>query len=364
VSATTAPSFTDFFNTGRAEAAGRRPDLTFDDGDISELCVIAGAAMADMLTGYAADRVRVSILDGASGDDLTALANDRWNIPRKPAVAGTGSVSISRPAPGVGSAPAGTLAAGFVVATAKDAQGNDVQFTFDSAVNWALNELGPKNVNVTAVATGPAGNVDIGKITKFVSTPFDTSFSVSNAARIVGGDAAEEDSDLRERVRLFPVTLRRGTLAALEFGALSVDSVKKATAVEDVPAPGQVTVYVTDNGGGSSPQMVSAVQTELLNWRAAGVNVVAAGGSLVPANLVLTLNVRAGIDIAAIRANILSAVTARISKLRIGESLDASVVAAAAVGVDPNGILGVAVSPSTTVANSSQIIRAGAITVN
>ena len=116
-----APSFNDYFNTGRAEAQNRQPSLTFDPGDITEFYMAAGAAMADHLTGYAAERVRATFLDGASSDDLTTLADDRYNIQRIPPAFATGVINISRPSAAAG---AGTVVAGTVVATLKDPSGD------------------------------------------------------------------------------------------------------------------------------------------------------------------------------------------------------------------------------------------------
>ena len=59
---TPAPSFADLFNTGKAEAQNRRPELTFDEGDISEMEMASAAAMADHILGYVAERIKATYL--------------------------------------------------------------------------------------------------------------------------------------------------------------------------------------------------------------------------------------------------------------------------------------------------------------
>lgn len=362
-----APSFQDYFDAGKAEAINRRPELTFDEGDISEFLVAAMAAMADHLTGYFAGRFKATYLDGAEGDDLTTLADDHWNVQRFPATAATGTVSFVR-TNGNG-APAGTLAAGFVVATAKDVDGNEVQYTLDADLNWSLAELGPKTATVTCTATGLDSNADLDTVNRVISTPFDSTITVNNpASKMAGGDDEETDADLRERVRNLPATLRRGTLAAIEYGALQIEGVKRASAVEEedeVGATGIVDLYVTDIEGNSSPTMIDAVEEDVINWRAGGVIVNVYGGALSEQDVTLSLNARLGTDTVALASKVVSAVTARINKLKIGETLSRDLIRQAALNVDEN-ILSVTITlPATDITpDTGTIIRAGTVTVS
>jgi phage-related baseplate assembly protein len=353
---TTAPTYQDIFNTGKAEAISRRPDLTFDVGDISEFYMAAGAAMADHIVSYVTQRVQATFLDGASGDDLTTLADDRYNIQRLFDTEAQGTVTISR-ATAVSN---GIIPAGTVFATAKDAQGNEVQFTNDADVPFPPGTFSQAFVSCTCTQTGVLGNVDVNKITRVVTGGLFDTFTVTNPSRFAGGAPQEDDSSLRERCRSFTQTLRRGTLAALVYGAIQTAGAGVATASAVEPGDGTVSLYVSDSSGNSSPGMVTLVQAEIPNWRAAGIPVNVYGGALFNlTGIDITLSVRAGVSTTAIAANIKSAIVARLAKLKIGEACSPTLIKQAVGTVDPSGILEVVVnSPAVTVVPSaSQLIR-------
>jgi phage-related baseplate assembly protein len=205
-------------------------------------------------------------------------------------------------------------------------------------------------------------------VVRVVTTGLFDTFSVTNAARMAGGNPQESDDSLRQRCRDFVTTLRRGTLAALEYGAKTVSGVAVASAVE--PGDGTVSLYVSDNSGSSSPTMLSAVVTEMLNWRAGGVVLNVLGGAVysIAGGIVLTLTTRPGVNSAALAANIKSAIISRVNKLKIGEVLTATMLKQAITSVDPDGISDV--SLSSPVGNvdpgASGLIRvtAGEITVS
>lgn len=363
-----APTFQDFFNAGKAEAINRRPDLTFDEGDISEFLVAGMAAMADHLTGYFAGRFKATYLDGAEGDDLTTLADDHWNIQRVAAVKSGGNVTLTRT--NANGAPAGTVAAGTVVQTQPDANGSVIQFTTDVDVNWTLGDVASKTVHVTAVVAGVASNTDVNTVNAFASLPFDSTIAVNNpSARMAGGADQESDESLRERVRALPSTLRRGTLGAIEYGALTVSGVAKATAVEELDTLGRQTgivdLYVSDSQGNSNGTMTANVATEENNWRPAGSVLNVYGGLLQTQNVALTVVARLGTDTQALAANIVSAVTARINKLKIGETLSPDIIKQAALNVD-DSILSITVTtPAVAVVPpTGTIIRCGTVTVS
>lgn len=364
------PSFDDLYNIGKAEMLLKRPDLFLAPGDISDFVVAAAAAMADKNVGYAAEEFRKTFIDGATWDDLTTLVSDHYNLSRNPATAATVTLSFTRPSAG-GGEPAGTLATGFKVSTAADASGARQEYTTNADVSWALGETGTKTVLATSVVVGRAGNVGANTIQNLVGSPFDSTITVNNTAVAAGGNEVESDDQLRARARAFSSTLRRGTLAALEFGAKIVPTVRVATASED--SNGVVTVFVTDADGNSNVQMVNDVIAELENWRAAGVPVGVTGGAKLTQNISVTLIVKAGTVVANLVASIQAAVTERMAKLPVGNGsadsegvLRLEVIQATCISVDPENIIGVVVNvPSAAVVPAAgQIIRAGTVTVN
>ena len=367
-----APSFSDLLAQGEAEAQARRPDLTFIDGDITVAQLHAASAMADAVIRFAAQAFKATFLDGAAGDDLTALVDDHLNLQREAASAAQVELSFSRPE--AGTEPSGTIPAGTTVATAFDADGNEVQFTTDTGLAFGTSVLGPLTVQATAVDTGREGNVNAATIVRVIDQPsFDPTFTVTNVAAAAGGNAEESDPDLRTRARAFYATLRRGTLAALEFGAKQVTEVRVAKGSENITT-GEVTVLVSDADGNSTLQMISDVVAELENWRCAGTNVQVTGGTQLEVTMTITLTAVAGYDVDANASTFADAVENRIAKLKGGEvmyldSIIGALIAVAAddvlevafdsISLDPGGAQAIQdVTPTV-----SQVIRAGTITV-
>lgn len=361
-----APSFDDLFNIGKAEMLIRRPDLFLSPGDVSDFLIAAAAAMADKAIQFAAEEFRKTFVDGAREADLTTLADDHFAIIRNAATAAQASVVFARPTNGAG---AGSLPIGTTISTIEDETGQRQEYTLDTAATFGALDLVAPAVLATAVDAGRDGNVGLNTIINVVDALFDPTITVTNALGAGGGNNEESDEQLRERIRAFPSTLRRGTLAALEFGALVVPAVRVATAVEGVT--GLVTVFVTDENGSSTAQMVADVILELENWRCAGSVVQVTGGSLLTQAIDLSFVVTAGTDVDVLFPDIQAAVTARLAKLGVGDGtatsegvLRRAAIAAAAICVDPDNILDVIVNNPTAdvIPAIGQVIRAGVIT--
>lgn len=371
-----APTFQDIYDMGKAEAILRRPDLAVKEGDISDMFLAGAAAMADRVVGYAAERFNATYLDGARGDDLSRLTDDHWNVQRQTANKSTGTVTITRSS---ADATATSYPVGAAVATARDAQGNEVRYLLTQAATWAVSTNGARTVNVEAEVAGVASNLSAANLITRMSTspPAGGSYAITASSSTAGGTEDETDDELRARARAYPATLRRGTISALEQGALGVSGVKKASAVED--DSGALTVYVTDAAGGATGgsvivsdevvddgSMTHDVAIELEEWRAAGSLVTVTGGTLQSVNVTVQLTVRAGTNVAQLVTQVQATVESTVNRLRIGETLYKSLIQTAARLVDPDNILECTVTlPLTDTAptTSGYIIRAGTVTV-
>ena len=223
----TAPNLSDIRSQARSVMVTRRPDLTMDDGDVSEMLQDQIAAIGDLAIGTGAQRVAATYLDGASGDELTELVSDHFGVDRQEATSSAGVLTFSRPSTGSG----GTIAAGFRVATEVATDGSFIEYTTDIDLTFLAADLS-LTVAATAVTPGPEGNAGPSAITRLLDTPFDTTIEVSNVDRFAGGNPEEDDDSLRARARRVERSRRRGTLFALETGAKEVDTVTVATAVE------------------------------------------------------------------------------------------------------------------------------------
>ncbi len=327
-----APSVQDLVDQGLAEAQFRRADLLFSDGDVTLAQIHAGAAMADACIRYAAQALAATFIDTAKGDDLTALVDDHLDLQRQPATASSVTLSFTRTSGGAGE----TIEGGTTVATAIGADGREVRFTANGDTVVAGGDNGPISVAATCTVAGRDGNVAIAAITRIVDALDDATWTVTNAAVAAGGNEEESDEQLRQRARTFWQTLRRGTLAALEFGALTVPAVRVAVATES--ASGLVTVTVSDEDGNNNAQMIADVQVALESWRAAGVPVTTAGGTQYLVDVVAVLYVVDGFDLLAATPLLEEAVVQRGRKQRTGKVLRLDQLTTAIIGVDPDGI--------------------------
>ena len=353
------PSFDDLFLIGKAEQIVNRPDLQVVEGDVSEMLLMAAAAMADKCIEDSARRFRATYVDGASGDELTQLASDHWGIERFDALKTTGSLEFTR---SNATAGAGIIPGGTVLATQPDINGVSLRFILDVDVNFGVLDTGPIVGTITAEIEGSAGNVLPNKVNRIVDNLFDSSITTTNPLVLVGGSEPETDPELRTRVRLFPSTLSRGTLSALEYGAMQVPSVKNATAIEAIS--GDVTVYISDAMGNASAAMISATAAELVNWRCAGTVIHVVAGAPLLLNVEYSLTVRTGTNVLGLEPIIIASVEGLMNSLKIGETLYISAIQTAIRNVDPVNItevvIGLPAASQTPLA--SELIRPGTIT--
>lgn len=328
------PTRVDLFNIGADEVLARseaRPpgqritaEEIFTEGSDINIVAASASAMGEETIRQLALRLAALFLATAEEEDLDRLVADRFSptIVRKTPAPATVPLTIDRSA---GAFPAGTLPVGTQVRTALG-----TTFALQLAVSFALGEVGPKTVEAQALEAGTAGNVATGTITSFVQTPFDVNLRVTNDEPAAGGDDRETDASLRARAKDFFRTARRGTLAAIEFGALTVEGVRKATAIEltnDLGEPnGYVQLFVSDAQGQANSLLVTAVRSALLEYRAAGVVVDVISGEPVYVSIRYRLRFEAGIDSTEAFAAIQQGTLAAVNALRPRETLPVSLL--------------------------------------
>ena len=190
-------------------------------------------------------------------------------------------------------------------------------------------------VAATATTAGLAGNLAVGVLTTIPSPLVDDPLAtVTNPSRFTGGSPAETDAQLRDRVRRYFTTLRRGTPAALKAGALTVPGVLFATVDESDAHPadgGVVRVYIGDPDARASSVLVSKVANELEDWRAAGIRLEVLAASREEVDLVVAVYIRRGADQTEVRAAVISALDDLIGNLPVGDTLVLEQVASAAI---------------------------------
>lgn len=300
------PSREDLFQAGAREVFRRsetrtraqrvNPQAVFTPGTDINIILAACSAMGDEVTRHLSLRLAALYLDSAEREDLDRLVTDRFSrdLVRKQAAPAVVTLTFTRPIP-PSSGAGGSLNVGTKIRTK-----GGTEFTLVTSATFAAASSGPVTAVGQAVLSGEAGNVPIGSIVEFSQPPFDPAIIVTNAEPAAGGTDVETDANYRSRARDFYRAARRGILAAIEFGALTVPGVYAAVAEELLDPSGLpngiVRVYISDKGGQSNQVLAAAVRRALLEFRAAGIIVDVL--TTVPAfeSIAYTLAFRVGTD--------------------------------------------------------------------
>lgn len=301
------PSRADYFNIGAEEVVSRslaRPpeqrisrDAIFTEGTDINLILASSSAMADEVTRNLALRCGALYLDSAEGAELDRLVNDRFGdqVERKQPAPALVPLTFTRPNPAGAQV---TLSIGAKMRTIRG-----TEFALTQVLTIPAGSTAPVTVQAQAVVVGTGGNVQAETITGFVQQPSDPDLTVTNLVPATGGADVESDASLRERARDFYRTARRGTLAAVEFGARTVAGVRSATALESVDINGNPTgivqLFVADANGQANQLLTDAVSLALVEFRCAGVFVSVVGATPRFEDIRFRLRFAAGVDTAA-----------------------------------------------------------------
>lgn len=313
----------DAFAIGRAYVLQRARKIDPGQVDVEGSDVNIFVGSASVLTDAVIKQLLYStgrlLIDGAYEDDLDRLAYDRYGLLRKGASSALGQVRMSRPTnlAGLGSVPIGT----------KITTLTNIEYITTTVGIFGAGTLDNVPANVRAVQAGHATQVGANAITKFsqASLLFDRSIQVTNDAGTAGGEDAEDDDAFKSRIRDFWTTARRGILAAIEFGALTVPGVASAQAVEVTTMSGQparvVNLYIADGSGVANQQLGQLVQVALLDYRAAGIAVVINTSLPSIVTVELSLAFLAGVDTVTLAQNVAAAVVAFVNSLPVNGPL-------------------------------------------
>ena len=326
------PTRADYFEIGRAElqarAAVRPPNQRLDvaqvdvEGSDLNIAIAWTAAMADESTRHLKLRMATLYLDSAEGEDLDRLVADRFApaVVRNDETPAVVTLELGRFA---GAFPAVNLPIGTKV---RGPEG--VEFETTQVGSVPLGSSGPIPVLAQSTSAGLQGNVGPNTLTKFVEpVAADPNLQVTNPEAAGGGDAQESDERLRERAREFFRQARRGTVGAIEFGALTVGGIRQASALEVVDdltgiPTGVVQLYLADANGQANAALRTAVINALTEYRGAGVVVDVFSGSPFFADVVYALAFVAGTDTVAAFESIRQRTVAEVNRLRPNETLE------------------------------------------
>lgn len=318
------PSRLDYYSLGRQFVVQRAqkidPGMVDVVGSDANLVIGSSAVLADAVTkqlGYAVSKLT---LDGCFDEDLDRYAWDRYQIPRKGASPAVGQVRLYRQ---LFTAGAGTVPSGTQLLTL----GSTAYVTTQPA-SFGATTLDNVLVNVRAVQAGKSTQVGANQIQRFQSSSslFDGTIQVNNDLTTGGGEDAEDDDTLKARVRSFWTTAQRGTLAAIQFGALTVPGVVSAVAIEALsPSTGlparAVTLFISDSSGVASLPLAQQVFAVLDNYRAAGIPVIVVTSIPVLESIALQLQFAPGVDTVTLSNQVQAAIVEFVNSLPVNGAL-------------------------------------------
>jgi uncharacterized phage protein gp47/JayE len=287
-------------------------------GSDANLFVGSMATVAASIVNQLAYSFNRLLLDGATDDDLDRYAFDRYGLTRKGASMALGAVNIFRltDTAGVGTVPIST----------KVVTGTGIEYITTSSAAFGATSL-ISTANVRAVQAGKATQVGAQAIGAF-SAPgslFDPTLQVVNPLPTAGGEDVEDDATFRARIRQFWLTARRGVLAAIVFGAESVDGVVTAQAIEALTPGAQparvVNLYIADSSGVASAALADQVYAALDDYRAAGIAVIISTSIPLIVNIELSLTFMANIDTVSLTESVISAIVSYVNNLPVNGTL-------------------------------------------
>lgn len=317
------PTQLDLFLVGRSEAilSPTRFDRAIIDTVGSDVNTVfnVSATMGEEVGRYIQVSVNELALGTAEREALDRFVFDRYQIVRQRASNAVVTLSLTRTGNTGLTVPAGSV---FGTSTG-------INFRTANDVAFAANVLGPLEVLATAVQTGTSGNVSDGEVSVVVSAQADSTLAVTNPEAAAGGSVGETDEQLQARAREFFVTARRGTRAAIEFGALEVAGIEQASAIETFTSfdqdsiPGyRVLLSVSDANGQANTALASAVNESLDEYRGLGVPVLVVPAVPQFVDIVATgLQFSAGANTTQVLQNAANAILAAVNGTAPGQIL-------------------------------------------
>lgn len=317
------PSRLDYFQIGAQYLNSRAqkidPGVVYVQGSDANIVVGVGSVLAAAVTtqlGYSTSRL---FLDGCFGEDLDRYMWDRYQLTRKGASAATTTARLYRAAATAG---AGTVPAGTSVLSL-----GNVEYITTQPATFGATTLDNVFAPVRAVQAGKSTQVGANTLRRFKNptTLFDSSILINNDFTTAGGEDAEDDDTAKARVRQFWNTVRRGTLAAIEFGALTVPGVVSARAIEALNPFGQparvVNLYIADSSGVASAPLSRLVVTALQEYRAGGIAVIISTSVPFLQPIVLALSFQTGVDTVTLSGLVQAALVEFVNSLPVNGEL-------------------------------------------
>ena len=317
-----APTRLDLYQRGREYLLSRATKIergvVDTEGSDANLFVGSASFMAGAVSTQLQARQAALFARSAENEDLDRLLVDRWNLPRKGAAAALGTVRFFRP---TASAGAGAVLVGTKVGT-----DDGIEYITTTPALFSASSLF-ETADVRATRAGDTQQVGRFRITRILQPGgvFDTSMQVINDEPTAGGEPREIDDDYRLRGQGEPRALARGTLRAIQQGALTTPGVASALAIEaldgDLRPARIVQLNIADGSGIASRALGAEALRNLDDYRAAGIAVVVSLSSPYLVDVQLHLAFIAGVSTTTLGDTVRRAVLGYVNSLPTGAPL-------------------------------------------
>lgn len=317
-----APTRLDLYQRGREYLLSRATKIergvVDTEGSDANLFVGSASFMAGAVATQLQARQAALFARSAENEDLDRLLVDRWNLPRKGAAAALGTVRFFR--------TIATIGAGAILTGTKVSTDDGIEYITTTPALFSTTTLFAY-ADVRATRAGETQQVGRYRITR-INQPggvFDPSMQVINDEPTAGGEPREIDDDYRLRGLNEPQTLARGTLRAIQQGALSTPGVASALAIEaldgDLRPARVVQLNIADGSGIASRALGAQVSRNLDEYRAAGIAVVVSLSTPYLIDVQLHLAFIAGVSTTTLGDTVRRAVLGYVNSLPTGGAL-------------------------------------------
>lgn len=324
------PTRADLFDAGRRHITARpsrlRREIIDTPGSSARAFVGAGATMAEEVAIFADQAINeISLATAAriGGDVLDRAIFDRFGRdiePRRSAGVARVYLRFYRAAPGEGI----TFPAGFRVGSVED---DGIVFQLVEDAVMLPTSTGPVVALATCQTAGIDGNAEVDTIRRLIDRPEDDTVTVMNNERAAGGTPAETDEAFYARAKNYWAGARRGTPAAVELGAESVQGVSEALVTEILdPVNFEPTmrarVVIAGEGGAANSALADLVRERLEEYRPLGVPVPVIAGQPIEISISIEGVVfAAGANTASVVQRMQAAIAAAVNLTGPGQTL-------------------------------------------
>lgn len=343
--------------------------INLNPGSVLLAFLESNTQVAMWLQSLVMQEMQAARLSTAQNTDVDSFVAD-FGLTRLPAVASTGSVTLSR----ITTTQQATIPAGSQVQTADGTQtftiiADTTQSAWNASLNAYIIPVGTASITATvqAVNAGTQGNVLANTIT-VLTQPIQGVQSVTNPTAYSNGVNAEMDSALKARFVLYLLGLRAGIKGAVASAIAGLQQGIQYSLVENQTLAGATQngyfyVIISPYNSTLQSQVYSAVDA----IRPLGSTFGVFGASSLAATIAMTATPMAGYTHAQIVTSITAAIQAFIASIQLAQPLYWSQLYAVAYGVaGVQEVTNMTVNGGTAdlVPTSQQIVTAGTITVN